>query len=210
MEEGEMGNLLEWSCVMEEKMVCFDDAADKLNSAISNVEKEEGAKAKHEENIIQEEMFRRRMQEELKIYEMKLQMKSREYESRDKFVNEERVNVKLPKLVITKFDGTSLDWFRFWNQYESEIDKAEIGSVSKFSYLKELLIPRVRLLIDGLPFTSEGYSRAKSILLGKFGKSAEIATARIQCISSLPVIQNSHPNRIHNFYEKLVISVQAL
>ena len=80
--------------------------------------------------------------------------------------------------------------------------------MSKFSYLKELLIPRVRLLIDGLPFTSEGYSRAKSILLGKFGKSTETAAPHIHCIASLPVIQNSHPNRIHDFYEKLVISVQ--
>ena len=97
--------------------------------------------------IIQEEMFRRKMQEELKIQEMKLQMKSKEYEKRDKIVNEERVNAKLHKLVITKFDGTSLDWFYFWNQFESEIDKAEIGPVSMFSYLKKLLIPIVRLLI---------------------------------------------------------------
>ena len=146
----------------------------------------------------------------MKIEEIKLQMKSKKHEKRDKILNEERVNVKLPKLVITKFDGTCLHWFRFWNQFESEIDKAEIGSVSKFSYLKELLIPRVRLLIDGLPFTSEGYSRAKSILLGKFGKSTEIAAAHIQCITSLPVIQNSDPNRIHDFYEKLVVSVKAL
>ena len=56
-----------------------------------------------------------------------------EYEKTDKIVNEERVNVKLPKLIIKKFDGTSLDWFRFWIQFEREIDKAEIGSVSKFS-----------------------------------------------------------------------------
>ena len=41
-------------------------------------------------------------------------MKSKEYDKRDKIVNEKRVNVKLPKLVITKFDGTSLDWFRSW------------------------------------------------------------------------------------------------
>ena len=63
-------------------------------------------------------------------------MKSKEYETRDKIVNEQRVNAKLPKLVITitKFDDkSSLDWFRFWNQYESEIDKAEIGPVSKFA-----------------------------------------------------------------------------
>ena len=104
----------------------------------------------------------------------------------------------------------SLDWFRFWNQFQSEIDKAEVGLVSKFSYLKELLIPKVWLIIDGLPFTSEGYSRAKFILLGKFGKSTEIAAAHIQCITSLPIIQNSHSNQIHDFYEKLVVSVHAL
>jgi len=26
--------------------------------------------------------------------------------------------VKLPKLVITKFQGTHLDWKRFWEQFE--------------------------------------------------------------------------------------------
>ena len=58
------------------------------------------------------------MQEELKIQVMKLQMKSKEYEKRDEI--NERVNVKLPKLVMTKFDGISLDRFRFCNQFESE------------------------------------------------------------------------------------------
>ena len=73
--------------------------------------KTEDVQAKHKENIIQEVMFRRRMEEELKIQEMKLQMKYKKHEKRDKIVNEERVNVKLPKIVITKFDGTFLDWF---------------------------------------------------------------------------------------------------
>ena len=49
---------------MQKKMARFDDVADRLKSAISNVEKKEEAKAKHEENIIQEEIVRRRMQEE--------------------------------------------------------------------------------------------------------------------------------------------------
>ena len=53
-------------------------------------------------------MSRRRMQEELKVQEMKLQMKSEEYEKRDKIVNDEGFNVKLPKLVITNL------MVRFW------------------------------------------------------------------------------------------------
>ena len=50
-----------WLSVAEEKMGRFDDVVNRLKSAISHVKKKEGAKAKHEENIIQEEIFRRRM-----------------------------------------------------------------------------------------------------------------------------------------------------
>ena len=65
-------------------MACFADVLNRLKSAISNVEKKEEAKTKHEENVIQKEMFRARMFEEFKIQEMKLQTKSKEYEKRDK------------------------------------------------------------------------------------------------------------------------------
>ena len=92
------------------------------------------------------------MQEELKNQEMKLQMNSKEHEKRDKIVNEERINVKLPKFVIRKFVGTSLDWFRFWNQFESEIGKTDIGPVRKFSYQPNLcclvsLVSQLKLLL---------------------------------------------------------------
>ena len=110
LDEDKIKNLERWSSVMEEKMALFDDVVDRLKSAISNVEKKEEAKAKYEENIIQEEIFRRRMQEELKkIQEIRLQMKTKEYEKRDRIVNGERVNVKMPNLIITKFDGASLN-----------------------------------------------------------------------------------------------------
>ena len=172
----------DWPSLIEQKMTCFD-VVDRLKNAISNVKEKEVAK---EEYIIQRKMFRRRMKDELKIQEMKLQMKSKGYKKRDKIVNKERV--KLSKLVKTKFDGTSLDWFLFWKEFESEIEKAGIGHVGKFSYPKELLIRREGLRNDGLPFTSESYSRDKSILLGAFGKSTKTAAAYIQCITAMPVI----------------------
>ena len=162
--------------------------------------------------MIQEERFRRRMEEEVKIEEMKMEMKKKGFEfSRDEIVkSDEKVSVKLPKLKITKFEGTALDWFRFWNQFETEIDQVQISPISKFSYLKELLVPKVRLLTDGLPFTSEGYAKVKSTLTSRYGKSSEIATSHIHCVTSLPVISNCNPNSIQEFYEKLTVSVQAL
>ena len=85
--------------------------------------------------------------------------------------------VKLPKLVITKFNGTPADLLRFGGQFEAEVDATNVSQITRFSYLKELLEPQVRTYIDGLPFTTEGYERAKNILKTKFGKENEIANA---------------------------------
>jgi len=117
---------------------------------------------------------------------------------------------KLPKLVITKFNGTLQDWLRFWNQFEAEIDKSQVASVTKFSYLKELVEPKVRSTIDGVPFCTEGCERAKSILKSKHGKPCEIVHAYVQNIMSLPTITGSQPKKVHEFYEILVYNGQSL
>ena len=55
------------------------------------------------------------MEEEVKIEDMKMEMKKKSFEfSRVEIViSDEKVSVKLPKLKITKFEGTALDWFWF-------------------------------------------------------------------------------------------------
>ena len=73
LDENEMENLEEWSSSMDEKMVNFD-VVDRLKVAVINIEKKEKAKVKHEENIIQNEMFRRIMLEEFKIQWMKFEI----------------------------------------------------------------------------------------------------------------------------------------
>ena len=54
------------------------------------------------------------------------------------------LQAKLPKLVLTKFNGTFQDWPRFWGQFCEAIDKASIAGVTKFSYLRELLAPKLK------------------------------------------------------------------
>lgn len=64
--------------------------------------------------------------------------------------------------------------------------------------------------IDGLPFNSEGYERAKNILKSRYGKISKIVNAYVQAISPLPHIHGSQPAKIYDFYEKLLTNVQAL
>ena len=85
-----------------------------------------------------------------------------------------------------------------------------MAGVTKFAYLKDLLEPKIRASIDGLPFSSEGYERAKSILKNKYGRTSEIVNAYVQNIMALPSVSGSNPVKIHQFYDKLLFNVQAL
>ena len=209
----ESQEIREWSLEAEENLTKYEKDIETLQHALNEIRSNEIKREKEEEEKVLEEIRRRRFEEELKLEEAKLNMKRDLEKKRDEsFTAAEKgqVRIKLPKLIISKFQGTFLDWQRFWNQFETEVDKADIAPVSKFSYLKESLITKVRLTIDGLPMTTEGYERAKQILKARYGKPSEVANAHIQTIISLPTIYGSKPLKVQEFYEKLVTSIQTL
>ena len=100
--------------------------------------------------------------------------------------------------MISKFNGSPMDWPRFWGQFSENIDQSAIAPVTKFSYLRELLEPKVRQTIEALPFHSEGYNRAISILKDKFGKESEIVKGYTREILGLPTIQTANQKKIHD------------
>ena len=55
-----------------------------------------------------------------------------------------------------------------------------------------MVIPKVRRLIEGLPWSTERYERAKNTLSSKFRKTSEPANSHIQNILSLPVITGTN------------------
>ena len=106
-------------------------------------------------------------QEELKFHKAKIEMQAEiqvEPNPQQATTTPSDIQAKLPKLMITKFDGTYMDWPRFWGQFTEAIDKTGVQPITKFSYLRELLDVKVKRAIEALPFTAEEYNRAKSIL----------------------------------------------
>ena len=69
---------------------------------------------------------------------------------------------------------------------------------------------KVRRTIEALPFTPEGFNRAKSTLTEKYGKESEIVKAYTREILELPSITSSNQKKISEFSEKLTYCVQAL
>ena len=71
-----------------------------------------------------------------------------------------------------------------------------------------MIVPRVKLLISGLPFDSKGYERAKNILKDKYGKPSMIVNTHIQRTMQLPVVYGTNPKEVYDLYKGLEASPQ--
>ncbi len=200
--------ITDWSKSIENEVEEVDGEVEKLQRYLDTRKAEDASKTKETERVQQ-------LQFEKEQYEQKLRFEQKSDEiKKDKAAtksNTDQMRTKLPKLIITPFNGAPTDWLRFWNVFEAEIDNnSDLAAVTKFAYLKELLKPNVKSTIDGLPFSTEGYTRAKNILKNKYGNTTEIVNAYVQNIMALPVISGTQPWKINDFYEKLLFNVQAL
>ena len=85
----------------------YQELVDRLKECLDDLRGKKGAEIRKKEDEMQEERFKRRIEEELKIAEMKLERKKKN-EDKDIIINRD-IQVKLPNLAITKFEGTHLD-----------------------------------------------------------------------------------------------------
>ena len=163
----------------------------------------------------EDQQRKERMQFELQLEEAKIKLKAEhsKVEASSKEISADasgNIEAKLPKLVITKFNGNYSDWPRFWGQYSETIDKSGVPPATKFSYLRELLCEKAKKAVEALPYSAEGYNRAVAILKDRFGKESEVVKAYIKDILDLPYTPSANPKKILEFYEKLAYSVQSL
>ena len=198
-----------WNTKIEDSVAAYEKAVADLDKSVKEIRDKEVEAAKWREERVAAEIREKKFEEELRLEKAKLEQRFK-YERKIEESRKGQVQTKLPKLVISKFKGTHTDWTRFWGQFEAEIEAAEVSKVTKFFYLKELLEPKVRSTIEGLPLTTEGYERAKNILKTRYGKESEIVNAYVTNIMELQTVNGTNPNKIGMFYEKLLSNVQAL
>ena len=73
----------------------------------------------------------------------------------------EEISCKLPELVISPFNGNTLNWTTFWDQFEFSIhSKRSISNIDKFSYLRSFSAPVALETISGLTLSCQNYSEA--------------------------------------------------
>ena len=158
-------------------------------------------------------MLEERHLRERRLWEEKLQAELRATEKRMELEKETPIataSTKLPKLKITPFKGTVVDWIRFENIFLTQIDKQPISDEQKFGYLLELVIPKVRDRLANLKPSTEGYETAWKRLKSEYGQTKQVINAHVEEIIGLPAVKGTNYAKIHEFYEKLSKSFDAL
>ena len=64
--------------------------------------------------------------------------------------------------------------------------------------------------VDGLPFMTEGFERANTMLKIKYGNPNKVENVHVQYIIGLPTIHGARPAKIHDFYRRLTSHMQVV
>ena len=75
----------------------------------------------------------------------------------------------LPKLTLPQFDGSSLQFRSFWDQFRAAVGDRQMPAVQKLSYLLSCLKGDARSALAGISCTAENYAVAVKILTDRFG-----------------------------------------
>ena len=200
-----------WSATVDAQLVNVDVEVVTLRKYIEQLilteenKKLEEAAAKEAQAVATSRAEQLQFQQfEDSLLRQKLEYEQRILEARENSNETTTKAAKMPKLVISKFNGTPQDWLRFWGQFEAEIENSNAHPVTTFSYLKEYLDPKIRGSMDGLLFTNEGYEKAKSYLQQRYGKSSEVVGAYVRNILELPTISERDVRKIHEFYDHCI------
>ena len=85
--------------------------------------------------------------------------------------------VKLPKMVLKKFDGQLTNWATFWDMFKSSVHtNTELSDIDRFNYLQSLLEGPVADAVAGLSLTTVNYTKAISILKKRFGNKQQVVS----------------------------------
>ena len=98
------------------------------------------------------------------------------------------VKVKLPQIILSKFDDTIAGWTTFWDSFSSAVDKRkDLTPSQKFTYLKGQLQGDSLTIIDRLPIEDGNYQIAVRLLKETYENRTIAIISQVEKLQSLKV-----------------------
>ena len=112
-------------------------------------------------------------------------------------------HAKLPKLELKKFHGNPMQWYPFWESFESAVHKnPNLSSVDKFNYFKSPLTGTAQSSVAGLALTSANHEKAVDLLKQRFGNRQMVISSHIEVLTKLPKVESiGEVKKLRSLYE---------
>lgn len=120
--------------------------------------------------------------------------------------------VKLPKLELHKFDGKSISWQEFWEQFEQVIHtNDQLTTLDKFGYLRAAVTGEALSAIRGLPPTSRCYEDAVLLLKKRFGNEDILVQTHMRKLLDLQPVRDADDVRgLRRLYDTIISHLRGL
>jgi hypothetical protein len=110
--------------------------------------------------------------------------------------------VKLPPIKLEPFAGDVETWARFWEQFESSIDKdPTLSTVNKHVFLRGYLEGEPKMLVDGIAVTASAYEDTKKILHARYGDKNRIIQAHSDYLEEVTPTRSASAEALNTTYE---------
>ena len=109
--EEEIADIQTWDAHLDAKVEEADNEVVKVRKWLDDRKREAEVLAQEEKLQFQEKLYKTKL-------ELQMELQATQTSQHPLHTNTSSdIQAKLPKLVITKFDGTFMDWPRFWGQF---------------------------------------------------------------------------------------------
>ncbi|XP_068684929.1 uncharacterized protein [Montipora foliosa] len=121
-------------------------------------------------------------------------------------------HAKLPKLELRKFFRNPIDWYPFWESFDSAVHRnSTLNGADKFNYLKSMLVGSAAHVIAGLPLTNGNYEKAIDLLKKRFGNRQIAISSHMEALTKIPKITSIHEvKRLRNLYDTVKSHMRSL
>ena len=120
--------------------------------------------------------------------------------------------IELPKINIPKFDGETLNWVTFWEQFEIAIHlNKRLHDVQKLAYLRDAVeAGPAKHVIKGLSHSAGSYEQAIECLRQRYDKPRLIHQNHVRAIVEAPVVKSGNARELRLLHDVVNQHVRSL
>ena len=123
-----------------------------------------------------------------------------------------KIQIKLPSIEISKYDGCLLSWSLFWDKFTVAVhSRTDLEDIQKYTYLKSYLVGDAKRAIQGISYDKDNYANAVDALKTRFGNKQLRISAHMKELQNISGVNSLNDvEGLRRMYDALEMNITNL